>query len=313
MSKIIDCVIGHAIGDAMGVPTEFCIREKLLKNPVTDMIGYGSHPVPEGTWSDDTQMSIATIDAIINNKGEINLYDIMMNFYYWLKEDKFTPHGDIFDAGRTCIKSVIDFSKTLDITTCGQKEITSNGNGSLMRMYPIALYAFYKGLLEEEIIKLVNDASALTHAHEISKLGCYIYTRFMMYLLSGLSKEEAYKKIRIIDYSMYSEESIKVYNRILTNNIINLKIDDIKSSGYIVDTLEASLWIFLNSNDYKECIIASTNIGQDTDTIGAVTGSLAGIYYGIDSIPKKWIDKLVKKDYLYDLANKFEKVLDIEE
>lgn len=313
MSKIVDAVIGHAIGDAMGVPTEFCIREKLLKNPVTDMVGYGSHPVPEGTWSDDTQMSIATIDAIINNKGEINLYDIMMNFYYWLKENKFTPQGEVFDAGRTCIKSVIDFSKTLDITTCGQKDITSNGNGSLMRMYPIALYAFYKGLLEEEIIKLINDASALTHAHEISKLGCYIYTRFMMYLLSGLSKEEAYKKIRIIDYSMYSEESIKVYNRILTNNIINLKIDDIKSSGYIVDTLEASLWIFLNSNNYKECIIASTNIGQDTDTIGAVTGSLAGIYYGIDSIPKKWIDKLVKKDYLIDLANKFEKVLDIEE
>ena len=313
MSKIIDCVIGHAIGDAMGVPTEFCIREKLLKNPVTEMIGYGSHPVPEGTWSDDTQMSIATIDAIINNNGEINLYDIMMNFYYWLKENKFTPQGEVFDAGRTCIKSVIDFSKTLDVNTCGQKEITSNGNGSLMRMYPIALYAFYKGLLEEEIIKLVNDASALTHAHEISKLGCYIYTRFMMYLLSGLTKEEAYKKIRMIDYSSYSDEAIKVYNRILDNNIINLKIDDIKSSGYIVDTLEASLWIFLNSSDYKECIIASTNIGQDTDTIGAVTGSLAGIYYGIDSIPKKWIDKLVKKDYLYDLANKFEKVLDIEE
>lgn len=313
MSKIIDCVIGHAIGDAMGVPTEFCIREKLLKNPVTEMIGYGSHPVPEGTWSDDTSMSIATIDAIINDNGKIDLNDIMMNFYYWLKEEKFTPHGEIFDAGSTCIKAVIQFSRGIGVDKCGLNNVYANGNGSLMRIYPIALYSYYKGLLEEEIIKLVNDASALTHAHEISKLGCYIYTRFMMYLLSGLSKEEAYKKIRIIDYSMYGEEAIKVYNRILTNNITNLKIDDIKSSGYIVDTLEASLWIFLNSSDYKECIIASTNIGQDTDTIGAITGSLAVIYYGIDSIPKKWIDKLVKKDYLYDLAEKFEKVLEIEE
>ena len=101
MSKIVDAVIGHAIGDAMGVPTEFCIREKLLKNPVTEMIGYGSHPVPEGSWSDDTSMSIGFLDAVINDNGEINLTDIMMNFYYWLKEDKFTPQGEVFDAGRT--------------------------------------------------------------------------------------------------------------------------------------------------------------------------------------------------------------------
>ena len=313
MSKVLDCVIGHAVGDAMGVPTEFKSREKLLSNPVTDMVGFGSHSVPKGTWSDDTSMSIGTIDAIINNNGEINLKDIMMNFYYWLKENKFTPHGEVFDAGSTCVKSVVNFSKSLDVTTCGLKDVYSNGNGSLMRIYPIALYAYYKGLLEEEVIKLVNDASSLTHAHEISKLGCYIYTRYMMYLLSGSSKEEAYKKVRMIDYSSYDESAIKAYSRILDNNIANLKIDDIKSSGYIVDTLEASLWILLNSKDYKEAIIASTNIGNDTDTIGAITGSMAGIIFGIENIPSKWVDDLVKKDYLFDLAKDFEKSLDIEE
>lgn len=313
MSKVLDCVIGHAVGDAMGVPTEFCAREKLLKNPVTDMIGFGSHPVPKGSWSDDTSMSIATMDAFINNNGEVNLKDIMMNFYYWLKEGKFTPFDDVFDAGRTCVQAVVNFSYSLDEKTCGLKDINSNGNGSLMRMYPIALYAFYKGLLEEEVINLVNQVSSLTHAHEISRLGCYIYTRYMMFLLSGLTKEEAYKKIRMIDYSSYSDEAIKVYNRILDNNIINLKIDDIKSSGYIVDTLEASLWILLNSKDYKEAIIASTNIGNDTDTIGAVTGSMAGVIYGIDSIPSKWVDTLIQKDYLYKIADDFEKTLNIED
>lgn len=313
MSKILDCIIGHAVGDAMGVPTEFCAREKLLKNPVTDMIGFGSHPVPKGSWSDDTSMSIATMDAFINNNGEVNLKDIMMNFYYWLKEGKFTPFNEVFDAGRTCVQAVVNFSYSLDEKTCGLKDINSNGNGSLMRMYPIALYAFYKGLLEEEVINLVNQVSSLTHAHEISRLGCYIYTRYMMFLLSGLTKEEAYKKIRMIDYSSYSDEAIKAYNRILDNNIINLKIDDIKSSGYIVDTLEASLWILLNSKDYKEAIIASTNIGNDTDTIGAVTGSMAGVIYGIDSIPSKWVDTLIQKDYLYKIADNFEKTLNIED
>lgn len=309
MSKILDAVIGHAVGDAMGVPTEFCIREKLLNNPVTEMIGYGSHPVPKGTWSDDTSMSIATIYAIVNNNGNINLKDIMMNFYYWLKEDKFTPDVKAFGVGRACFKSIAEFSRNLDITTCGQKDIKSNGNGSLMRIYPIALYSFYKKLKDEEIVKLVNDISSLTHAHDISKLGCYIYVRYLIYLLEGLNKEDAYKKIRMIDYSSYDEESIKVYKRILDSNIINLKIDDIKSSGYIVDTLEASLWILLNSKDYKECIIASTNIGQDTDTIGAVTGAMAGIIYGVDSIPLEWRKTLVKYNYLLELADGFERVL----
>ena len=309
MSKVVDAIIGHAVGDAMGVPTEFCMREKLLNNPVTNMIGYGSHPVPEGTWSDDTSMSIATIDSIINNHGEINLKDIMMNFYYWLKEGKFTPHGEVFDAGRTCIKAVINFSKGVSVDKCGLDDIYSNGNGSLMRIYPIAIYSHYKHLNNKEIMKLTNEVSSLTHAHDVSKLGCYIYVRYLIYLLSGDSKEEAYQKIQDIDYSSYDIDVVKMYSRILDNNIKNLEIDEIKSSGYIIDTLEASFWILLNSKDYKEAIIASTNIGNDTDTIGAVTGAMAGIVYGANSIPSEWSDKLVKKDYLINLANSFEKVL----
>ena len=311
MSKVVDAVIGHAIGDAMGVPTEFCIREKLLENPVTEMIGYGSHPVPEGSWSDDTSMTIATMDAIINDDGKINLKDIMMNFYYWLKEAKFTPHGEVFDAGRTCIKAVINFSKGVGVDKCGLDDIYSNGNGSLMRIYPVALYAYYKKLKDKEILNLVNDLSSLTHAHDVSKLGCYIYVRYFINLLNGDSKEEAYEKIQDLDYSSYDIDAVKMYSRILDNNIKNLKINDIKSSGYIIDTLEASLWILLNSKDYKEAIIASTNIGNDTDTIGAVTGAMAGIVFGIDAIPKNWLDKLVKKDYLLDLAKNYEKVLNV--
>ena len=310
MSKVVDAVIGHAIGDAMGVPTEFCMREKLLNNPVTNMIGYGSHPVPEGSWSDDTSMSIATMDAIINDDGKINLKDIMMNFYYWLKEAKFTPHGEVFDAGRTCIKAVINFSKGVSVDKCGLDDIYSNGNGSLMRIYPIALYAYYKHLKDKEIYNLVNEVSSLTHAHEVSKLGCYIYVRYILYLLDGLNKEEAYDKLKDINFnSLYDIDVVKMYSRILDENIKVLNIDDIKSSGYIVDTLEASFWILLNSKDYKEAIIASTNIGNDTDTIGAVTGAMAGIVYGMDSIPKEWLDKLVKKDYLVELANNFEKLI----
>ena len=308
MSKFVDGIIGHAIGDAMGVPTEFCFREKLLEKPVTSMIGHGSHDVPAGTWSDDTSMTIALIDSIIN-KNKIDYDDIMHNFYDWLHDAKYTAVGKAFGAGRTCIQSIINYSKGYEPLECGQKDLNSNGNGSLMRILPIAFYSYYKKLTDDDIIELCNNISSLTHSHEISKLGCYIYVRFAMNLIDGLSLEEAYEYMQKDNYSKYQEESIEKYKRLIKNKIMELKIDDIKSSGYIVDTLEAAIWILMNSKNYRECIIASTNIGQDTDTVGAVVGGLAGIVYGVNSIPKKWLEKLIKKDELIELSLNFEKTL----
>lgn len=309
MSKIKDGVFGHAIGDAMGVPVEFCIREKLLAHPVTKMIGYGSHDVLAGTWSDDTSMEIATMDSMINQGGRINCEDIMMNFYYWLKDAKYTPYGEVFDAGRTCIKSIINFSKGYDISECGQKDEYSNGNGSLMRILPIAYYCYYNKLKEEEIFEVVKNVSSLTHAHEISVLGCYIYVNYIIKLLEGKDKFESYNLIKLIDYSMFTEESLEVYKRVLKEDIEKYSIDEIKSSGYVVDTLEASFWILLNASSFKEAIIGAINLGNDTDTIAAITGSMAGILYGYNSIPQEWLDKLAKRDYIEDLCDKLEKVL----
>ena len=195
MSKYVDGIIGHAIADAMGVPTEFCIREKLQRNKVTDMIGYGSHDVPAGTWSDDTTMEIALIDSYIN-KGKFDYDDIMVCFYHWLNDAKYTATDEVFDAGRTCIQAIINYSKGKEPLDCGLKDEFSNGNGSLMRILPVALYCHTKNLKEKEIINLTNDISSLTHAHEISRLGCYIYVRYVMFLLDGLSKKEAYVKIQ---------------------------------------------------------------------------------------------------------------------
>ncbi len=309
MSKIKVGVIGHAIGDAMGVPVEFCIREKLLAHPVTKMIGYGSHDVPAGTWSDDTSMEIATMDSMINQGGKINCEDIMMNFYYWLKEAKYTPYGEVFDAGRTCIKSIINFSKGYDILECGQKDEYSNGNGSLMRILPIAYYCYYNDLKDVETFEIVKNVSSLTHAHEISILGCYIYVNYVINLLKGKDKVESYNLIKSIDYSMFIEESLEAYKRILKGNIKEYSLDKIKSTGYVVDTLEAAFWVLFNANNFKETIIGAINLGNDTDTIAAIAGSMAGIIYGYDSFPQEWLEKLAKRDYIEDLCEKLEKVL----
>ena len=309
MSKYVDSIIGHAIGDAMGVPTEFCTREELLNNPVVEMKGFGSHPVPAGCWSDDTSMEIATIESFLE-KDCFDYSDIMTKWVNWLYYADYTATEKVFDVGNSCLNAINNFRNGMKPLECAPNDINLNGNGSLMRILPVALYSYSKKLKEEEIISLTNDISSLTHSHNISKLGCYIYVRYVIYLLEGLTKEEAYKNIQSLDYSFYGEEAINCYSRILKSNIKDLPLEDIKSSGYVVDTLEASLWIIMNSNNYKDAIITSTNIGNDTDTIGAITGSMAGILYGIDNIPKSWLDKLLKKDYLIDLANKFEIMID---
>ena len=175
-----------------------------------------------------------------------------------------------------------------------------------MRILPIAYYLHYQKMNDEEIVNLVNDVSSITHAHEISVIGCYIYVRIAMYLLDGYSKEEAYNEIKKIDYSMFKTENLNKYDRILKNDISKEEVDNIKSTGYIVDTLEAVLWVLFNTYDYNQTIIKAINLGGDTDTIGAIVGGLAGIIYGIDSINSDWKKDLIKYDYIIKLCEDFD-------
>ena len=313
MSKIQDSLIGLAIGDAMGVPIEFSIRDKCLKNPLTEMVGFGSHNVPAGSWSDDTSMTIATMDSIIK-KQKIDYTDIMNKFCEWVVDYKYTPCNFRFDIGHTCFKAIYNFTNNnMEPLKCGLTDIKSNGNGSLMRILPVALYCNSKNLMDKEILDLTNNISSLTHAHEISKMGCYIYVRYLMFLLNGKDKFSAYSMIKCIDYSSYSEETIKVYDRILKNDIKKYKIDEINSGGYVVDTLEASLWCTIKNDSYESAVITAVNLGEDTDTIGAITGSLNGIIYGSKGIPEKWLNKLKKRDYLEELTNQFINVIKYKE
>ena len=293
----------------MGVATEFSkSREKLALRPVTQMKKSIRFKQPAGTWSDSTSMEIATIESYIENNG-FNCDDIMRRWTAWVDHGEYACNGVFFGTGKTVLKAIKNYNQGVLPRNCGLTDISSNGNGSLMRVLPVALYSYSKKLSDKEIIKLVNDISSLTHAHDISKLGCYIYTKFVIYLLKGFNKQQAYNRIQNEDYSSYSLEAIHAYKRVLRGNITNYKLGEINSSSYVVHTLESALWILLNQDNYKDTIIASTNIGNDTDTIGAVVGSMAGIIYGYNAIPKDWLNSLRKKDYLMDLSLNFEKTI----
>jgi ADP-ribosylglycohydrolase len=308
MSIVKDSLYGFIVGDTMGVPVEFEDREKLINKPVTSMLGYGSHDVEEGVYSDDTSMTLATMDSIIKQNGIINYNDIADKFCNWVNNNEYTATNKVFDIGMTTKYALIKyFNNKIDATMCGGTNINENGNGSLMRMLPIALYCFYKNIKDDnEIFTLVKNLSSITHAHDISILGCYIYVRYVISLLETKNKISSYHFIKKLDYSMFIEEVKLEYSRILFSDISTLNINDINSSGYVVDTLEAVFWIILNCSSYNESIIGAINLGGDTDTIGAITGSIAGILYGYDNISKRWISKLKNKDYIDEIIIKFE-------
>ena len=311
--KMESGIMGFAVGDALGVPIEFLNRNLLQRSPIKEMVGYGSHNVPEGTWSDDTSLMIATMDSIREN-GDVNFDDIMYKFTEWVNYAKYTATDELFDIGISTRKAILNFKRGEKAIKCGTKGINENGNGSLMRILPFVYYLKFSDFSEEERTTLINQASALTHAHEISKLGCKIYADYVTLLLDGVDKVKALDLLKEIDYNKYYfNDSVKVYQRILKGDLKSLNIDQIRSSGYVVDSLEASLWCTVKNNNYEDAVVAAINLGEDTDTIGAITGSLNGIIYGKNNIPERWLNKLKKKDYLEELSNQFISTINYEE
>ena len=304
-NKLKNGIMGFIIGDAMGVPLEFKKREMFKNNKVTDMISNDRIGV-KGVWSDDSSMVIATMKAIIDNKGKIDYESIMNNFILWVSNKDFIAIDKAFGIGRATFFALGNYynKRYEKITDCGMKGFNYNGNGSLMRILPIAYYCYYKKLSDDEIYHLVKDISSLTHSHEISVLGCFIYVLLVIELLSGEEKENAYSNIRKYNYRKYfSLENIKYYDRLLNNDISKLDVDSISSMGFVVDTLEAVIWCFINNNSYDKCVIEAINLGNDSDTIGALVGGLSGIYY--NDINNKWLNDIKRKNYLLDLCSDF--------
>lgn len=247
-----DAVYGLAIGDALGVPYEFKARGTFH---CAEMTGYGTHNQPAGTWSDDTSMAIATVESLQKNNGRVNIDDITKNFLKWFDWEDFTVDGYVFDIGNA----------TATALRTGRAETGkySNGNGSLMRILPLA----FTDCTDDEI----RAVSAITHGHDISKTACVIYVHVARRLLAGESIHD------ILPTLQYDEP----FDRLC--RLDEMTEEEIRSGGYVVETLEASFWCLAHNRDFRETVLASINLGKDTDTTGAVCGGLAGIVYGLES------------------------------
>lgn len=313
--KMKAVMLGHAVGDALGVPVEFCEREELDDNPVTDMRGFGSYDVPAGAWSDDTSMSLAALDSLAN--GRVDYFEIMQNFAKWIEEGAYTSTGENFDVGRSCLHSVIGFIKIcrhengeyrlppdFDITACGQKGEFANGNGSLMRIHPFVLYAYANQMSVDEWLGMIVKASALTHAHDRSEMGCLIYTFVLMSLLKDKGKDGIEDGLKKAENYLKACAEFAPYERIFKRDFDKLPRKEIKSSGYVVDTLEAALWCLMTTDNYRDCVLKAVNLGDDTDTVAAIAGGLAGALYGYKSIPEEWLGTLKRRDYIEEMCER---------
>lgn len=283
MGTVYNGIMGLVVGGALGVPFEFQRRDSYK---ATDMVGYGTHQQLPGTWSDDSSLTLATMESIVR-KGEIDPADIIRNFSRWLNYAEFTPYGKVFDVGGTTERAIRKFDNQRITCGCGRKK--GNGNGSLMRILPLALFP--------SSLHAVDEVSSLTHSHEISKRACRRYVGTAEQLLKGRTVSECIS---------YSGIWVKEFDRI--PKIYKLNRDEIKSTGYVVDTLEAALWCVYHTRSYRDCVLTAVNLGGDTDTIAAVAGGLAGIIYGCggeSGIPDEWIAQIARKDWISDLCERF--------
>ena len=302
-NKVLGGLLGLCIGDALGLPVEFKPRSALKATPVTDMIGYGTHNQPPGTWSDDSSLTFCLAESLCNG---FNLRDIAAKFVKWLYEGYWTPYGEVFDAGNTTRTAITRLKEGVNPLKAGSTDEFSNGNGSLMRILPLAFY-LEKSDIEQQF-EITHQVSCLTHRHLRSQIACGIYIQVAINLLKGNTPKEAYESMKCTVSDYYSKwpyiTELHHFNRIIESDISGLPEAAIKSSSYVVDTLEASLWCLLNSNSYPDTVLTAVNLGGDTDTLGAVTGGLAGIYYGYDGLPQKWVTRLARAKDIIELGER---------
>lgn len=318
MVNIDGMLLGIAIGDAVGVPYEFKSRKTMSETPATDMVGHGSHNQPVGTWSDDTSLALCLAESI----GEgLDLDKLADKFVMWKYGDYMVAGNRIFDIGTGTSRSIENlmnrnYNKELP-ENCGLNGFGDNGNGSVMRILPLAWYIHNEKETYPTIIdryNLVKKVSGLTHGHEISVIACHILIEFAINIIEK-GNVESIKNIWLEtsrEYDVFTQESeddtfsaesLEYFDRILNPNFSDLDGFKIFGDGFAVHTLEAAVWCLLKTNKYKDCVLTAVNLGEDTDTTAAVAGGLAGLVYGIKGIPEEWVEKILKKDRIIEITN----------
>lgn len=308
-NKIRSSIFGAILGDAMGVPIEYTSRHENSLCSVKNLLGYGRFDHPVGTWSDDSSIILCTTESLCSG---YDLNHLAETYCKWLFEGYWTALGYVFDAGLTTCLALDRLHSEGSVSCCGCDSEDDNGNGSLMRMLPAAL--FFHNNNFDDFMEKIHDISSLTHSHPRTIIGCGLYSLLVLELITNNNKEEALRSAvsKTLEYynrfDQYKNELCH-YMRIFSLELLSLNENEIHSSGYIVETLEAAIWCFIKNDSTYQILHSATNLGLETDTTGTVAGGLAGMVYNLDDVPQEIIQSLARKREIENLIRKFSDIV----
>lgn len=301
-------IFGVVTGDALGCPVQFESREEVAEHPVTGMRGHGTFNLPAGSWTDDSSLTLALLDSICRT-GKMDLKDIMGNFAEWLENGAFTPYGYAYDIGFGTEQAIESYEESGNPFECGGRLPSNNGNGSLMRIMPACLYCYAKGMDDGEAIRAIHAVGSLTHAHIRSNIACGLYFFMIRSVLDGEGRlrermqEGLDRGFAFYENTLADRAELRYYDRLRDlASFGEAPAEEIRSGGYVVETLEAVAWALVTTGSFEEALLKVVNLGQDTDTTGAIAGGLAALYYGYDAIPAAWIHEIRKKEWIGELC-----------
>jgi ADP-ribosyl-[dinitrogen reductase] hydrolase len=283
------CLLGLAIGDALGTAVEF--RQRGSFPPLTVMTGGGAFRLEPGQWTDDTSMALCLATSMVEKKG-FDALDQMQRYLRWFDEGYLSSTGECFDIGRATQLALERFRSTGQAFS-GSSDPFSAGNGSLMRLAPVAL--FYAPD-QAQASQYAGQSSRTTHAAPECVQACQVFAGMLVRALGGESKTAVLFEGR--EDALDSEKILAIARGVYRDKDSN----QIRGSGYVVESLEAALWCFWKTGSFSEAVLAAANLGDDADTTAAICGQIAGAYYGESGLPTAWLEKLYMQDQISTLA-----------
>jgi ADP-ribosylglycohydrolase len=292
------CLLGLAVGDALGTTVEFC-RPGTFR-PVTDMVGGGPFKLLPGQWTDDTSLALCLAESLVEC-GRFDPVDQLQRYVIWWREGYMSSNGTCFDIGGTTRTALGRFERTGE-PWCGPTDISTAGNGSLMRLAPVLMFFAAD---PAAAIEKAGESSRTTHGALAAIDACRYYAGLIVGALGGADKVELLSAHYAPIAGYWRENALaEEIAEVAAGSFKDKKPPAIQGTGYVVESLEAALWCFYKSRDFARGCLLAVNLGDDADTTAAIYGQLAGAYYGMHDIPPDWLEKLAKRELIEGLADR---------
>ncbi len=282
-------LLGLACGDAVGTTVEFSPRGSFT--PLVDMVGGGPFSLQPGQWTDDTSMALCLAESLIEKNG-FDAADQMVRYLNWKEWGYLSATGTCFDIGNTVRAALARFAATRDPYS-GATDRHTAGNGSLMRLAPVVLFAHPD---TTALHHYAAHSSRTTHGAPEAVECCQLFAELISRALAGCHRDALFDGLRFLP----QEEKVAA---LATGSFIGKDLREIRGNGYCVDSLEAALWCFFGSDSFEEAVLKAANLGDDADTTAAIAGQIAGAYYGAGSIPSRWLHQLAMRDDIETMAD----------